>query len=384
MKLKLAILTGLIGTFIAHSAEAKGDYPNTSGDVLFELQSDVLENSDDKIAKNDEKNDTRLLIEPKFFLNLSEGFKINNHWQLRPVEDREYQTYTVNSSKYYGATFYGKEGWVERDLHDDYGLILEELELMYEKNDIRLGLGKFDPMFGTAFYKKKYHGVYGTELPAEYKLTEKIGGNIAAVFPSIQIELGVFFDDTTGMSNSAIKNRGRDKSSGGAGNTDRPESFSVAVEGVGLFGVKDLNYNLGFRRLKTEKEWESDEKGYLFGLEYVYDAGMDSMIIPFMEYAYFSNYDGIDGRDTSYATFSLTGIKGNWNVVLSDTLKREEEKNFSDVRDYLIQYSVGYKFENGLMIDFGRKHRKQSIKTDTRTSYTYETTGGKISYMLSF
>ena len=108
------------------------------------------------------------------------------------------------------------------------------------------------------------------------------------------------------------------------------------------------------------------------------------MIIPFFEYAYFDNYKGISGRDTEYLTFSLVGIKGNWNAVISDTIKREQESNFSDVRDYMIQYTVGYKFENGLMFDFGLEDRKRSIKTNTRTSYKQKTIGGKLSYMLNF
>ncbi|MFC1659248.1 hypothetical protein ACFL0U_01630 [Pseudomonadota bacterium] len=388
MKLKLVLFTILFSVFCITTTNARSarshNYPNFDGEILFELKHDALSDNSKKVANNDRENDTNLLIEPIFFLNLTEGFKINNHWAIRPIEERKYTTPTVGNSIYYGGTFYGTEGWIKRDFGKEYGIIVEELELMYEKNDIRLGLGKFNPMFGTAFYKSRYHGIYGTDLPEEYELKEKFGGNIVAVFPNIQAEFSLFFDDVTHLSSSAIGDRGRDKSRGGAGNTEKLDSFSIAIEGANFLGHKDFNYNFGFRYLKTEKNWERDEKGYVLGLEYIYDIGLDSMIIPFFEYAYFDNYDGIVGRDTQYTTLSLVGIKGNWNTVVSNTLKREEESNFSDIRDYVIQYTIGYKFENGLMFDLGLKDSKQSIKTNTRTTYKQRAFGGKISYMLIF
>jgi len=354
------------------------------GDVLFELTTKHFSNSSDRVRNNDEDYDTYVTIEPKLFVNLNDYWRINNHWLVTPVNSRDYTTYTVAGKTYYGGTFYGKEDWVDRDLHvDDYGAILEELELQFQKNDFKFGIGKFNPEFGVAFSKQRYHGLYGTELPEEYELTEKIGASMGAVFDSLEIEASAFFDDTTDLSDSAFTNRGRDKSSGGAGNTERPDSWSVALKGNDLFGMEGLNYNAGFRRLAVDKSEQEAENGWLGGLEYAMPVG-SGMIIPFAEIAYFENYEGINSRNTLYKTYSLTGLLGNWNAVISDTIKTEEEDNFSDIDDYLFQYSVGYKFESGLMFDLGVQHRKQTFKTDVLSVKRYDSLGGNLSYLLRF
>jgi len=355
------------------------------GRVLFEFTGDSLADSDDKVFSTDEEYNYFLEIEPIFFVNMGEYWRINNHWKFRPVGDRAYTVNTVNGNAYYGETFYGKEGWISRDFHvDGYGIILEELEIQFEKNDFKLGFGKFNPEFGIAHDKQRYHGIYGVVLPREYELIEKWGFSVGGVFENFELEVSSFFDDTTGLSDSALSNRGRDKSRGGAGNTKRPTSFSIAAKGNDLFGVGGLNYNAGFRYLATSESLEEDEKGYLGGLEYVIEFGNDAMLIPFVEYAYFTDYDGVDSRDTFYRTYSLTGLAGNWNIVLSDTIKTEKEDYFNDIDDYSVQCSIGYKFESGLMIDFGGWHRKQTFKTNILDINRYDTLGGKVSYMLEF
>jgi hypothetical protein len=375
-------LAFILGLLIINEAYARNVI---EGEILFELTSDYQNDSDDRVRQGDDKSNTFVEIEPVFYVNMGEYWRINNHWRFRPVEDRGYGISTVGGNAYYGGTFYGKEDWISRDLHvDDYGIILEELEFQFEKNDFKFGIGKFNPEFGIAHDKKRYHGIYGVISPREYKLTEKWGFTVGGIFENFEFEGSAFFDDTTGLSNSAIKDRGRDTSRGGAGNTDRPNSFNVVARGNNLFTVEGLNYNFGFRYLATKRALEEDEKGYLGGLEYVIEVGNNGMIIPFIEYAYLTDYDGIDSRDTFYRTYSLTGLAGNWNIVLSNTVKKENEDNFSDIDDYSTQYSFGYKFECGLMFDFGGWHRKQTFKTNTLDIKRYDTLGGKISYMLEF
>lgn len=392
-KVILALVLSLVSVNLCFARSSDdGSYPNISGEVLSEYVYDVLNSNRYKVRSNDKRSNGYFNIEPVFALNLNRNWSFNTSWLIRPVENRLYtgSWYAGNTNFVVGANgsddYYGQEDYIKRKMHwDDYGVIVEELTVDYKAEDIEVGLGKFNPTFGKAFDKSKFHGVYGTVMPEEYELKEKLGAYTTALFELAEIRFNIFFDDTTGLSRSALTDRGRDKSAGGAGNTNKPNNFSLTMEGK----YDQFNYNLGFRHLSTNKYYESDEKGYVIGLDYLKEFETNNfMILPFAELASFKNFDGMKGRDVWYLTASLPVLYKGWNFTVSDTIKRDDETNFKNYTSYLFQYSFGYKFKNGLMFDVARKHHRYVEKANyvatTKQVRKASAWGLLISYMYKF
>jgi len=371
------------------------EYPFISGDILTEFTTDFMSEGKYKVRNDDKRTNSFFIIEPDFKVNLNERWLINTQWLIRPVEDRVYQGSGFgDSSAIVGGNsnsdYYGKENRVQRKIHtDDYGILIEKMSLDFKAEDAAFGFGKFSPSFGKAFEKNKFHGVYGHLMPLEYELKEKIGGYITAIFDSSNIRLNLFFDDRTDLSRSSFRDRGRDKSYGGSGNTGRLNSYSITWEGENFFKVDNLDYNLGYRNLKTQRFNEDDEEGYLLGLKYTKEFDNNIIFIPFTEFAVFDNFDGMRGRDLSYYTVSLPVVYKGWNFVTSETIKQDKETNYKKYTSYLRQYSAGYKFNNGVMFDVARKEYKNTFKVNDST-VPYKTTerengwGIMLSYMYKF
>jgi hypothetical protein len=379
----------------ARNIEDRGNdgYPRITGEILTEYVADTLLKKSDRIRNDDNNTNAYLKVEPSFKLSLNDLWSFNTTWQLRPVEKRVYQgdIWATNHSYITGNNttddHYGKENYIKRKYHwNNYGLIIQELTVDFKGEDLAFGIGKFNPSFGKAFDKSKYHGIYGTWMPEEYKLTEKLGTYVSVLFDEAEIKFNLFYDDTTNLSESAFSNRRKDKSTGGAGNTNKPINYSITLEGT----YDKFGYNFGFRHLNTKKHYERDEKGVIAGLDYLQEFDTNSLIfIPFAEIAYFDNFNGVAGRDIWYTTASLPLLYKGWNFVVSETYKVDNEPGYKTYRSYLAQISIGYKFKNGLMIDIARKEHKIIEKTDFKTSpqkfTTYQDSWGlSMSYMYKF
>lgn len=370
-----------------------GEYPKITGEILSEYTIDSLTRSKGKVREGDKKTDASLSIESDFKLHLNDNWSFNTGLELRPVEERCSQGDLCSGSPSYNMggngtdDYYEKEDHLERGFHwDDYGLIVEELTADFKGEDIAFGLGKFNPTFGRAFDKSRYHGIYGTIMPEEYELTEKLGGYISVLFEDAELRFNLFFDDNTDLSRSAFNDRVRDKADGGAGNTDRPDNYSITLEG----SHNQFTYNVGFRHLNTRKHYERDEKAFVFGLDYLKEFDTNNLVfIPFTEIAYIDNYDGMSGRNVWYTTVSLPLLYKGWNFVLSETYKHDSESRYKDYKSYLVQASIGYKFKNGLMFDIARKNHRHVEKSSNLSSpqkkvRDFDSWGFMLSYMLKF
>jgi len=403
--MKKKLLTFLISIlFLSHPVFADGmldddedynndEYPKITGEILTEYSTDTLINSSSKVDTADDRTNGQLNLEPIFKLHLNDKWSFKTAWKFRPVEERLYQgdIWARNASYIVGGNGtddrYGKEDYIERKFQwDTYGLIIEELTVDFRGEDLAFGLGKFNPTFGKAFDKSKYHGIYGTWMPEQYELTEKFGAYVSMLFENAELRFNLFFDDTTGMSRSAFKDRKRDKSAGGAGNTEKPNNYSLTLEG----NYEQFGYNVGFRYLDTDKSYEKNEKGFVLGLDYLKEFETNNFIfIPFAEVAYFDNFDGMNGREIWYTTVSLPLIYKGWNVVVSETFKHDDEPTYKDYQSYLAQFSIGYKFKNGIMLDFARKEQRYVIKANNipspqKDSRKADSWGLMISYMYKF
>lgn len=355
-------------TTTTRSSESIFDgFPKLETKILSEFYVNTLSGSGEKIQYNDNKVTSYANIESLMRLNITKNFYAESKWYLQPVNKRVYggNYYAKNSGNVIGnsldSDFYGKNNYVKREFQfSSYGLGVETLFLAYRDSNINIGVGKINPTFGSAFDKSRFTGVYGVKLPEQYELTEKIGGYITALFPFGNLTFNTFFDDTTGLSSTMFKNRGKDKSKGGAGNTEKLNNFSITFDAA----LENMNFNLGFRYLDVDLKQQEPEKGFVGGVEYLFEFPYGINFLPFAEVAYFNNFDGMKSRNVAYVTTFMPLIIENWHFIFSNTSKFDDEKHYKNYSSYLTQLSFGYKFDCGLMIDVAKIWEREVNKAN--------------------
>ncbi len=365
---KILLQTALISLF-ATEVFAK-DLPNITGNVLVQMQADHA-STDDKVKMK--ANNAFIYVESNMSLNFNKNWSINTDWRLQPNN-----VYTTRDSIYPERyrTFLGDS----RGLPQDMGLLVEELKLQFKNEDLIASIGKFDPTFGTAYKKNKRIGIFTSQFAEDYNLREKMGVSVSALLEDSKITINSFFNDTTGLSSSALNNRGRaPRSDGVAGNTGTLSSFSATMEGQNLFGIKDWFYNVGYRSLDTDNiEGSKREKGYVVGSEYSIPVGANSFIIPFAEIVKINNFTGEANRNALYSTFALIGKYSSWTASISHLNRHiSQHQRTNNVNDHQLQLSIGYKFTNNLSLDVTRSAIKEN-------GHNGELLGANLLYVYNF
>lgn len=327
-------------------------YPNITGKALFEYRFDRI-TSTNKTNVHDNNADTN--VDSIFNLNFNKNWSLITDWKFRNVEN-----FDPNNPERYRNILSNNRGF---GINDE-GLVVEQLKGQFENEDARFFFGKFNPVFGSAFKKEKRIGVMTTDFTKDYELREKIGAGFTAILEHSEITVNAFFNDNTGLSNSAINKRGRQNqlNDGIAGNNSNPSSYSIAVEGQDLFGVNDLFYNVGYRNLAVNNlPGRDNETGLVGGLEYLVKVGAKTSLIPFVEIASIKNFSGEIDRNATYATIALVAKYSSWTTSVSDVVRDIRQKNLvGNQKDNLMQYSIGYKFDNNIAVDFSRADLKEN------------------------
>jgi hypothetical protein len=357
MSINKKILSLSMATSLVFAAPAFAQqYPKISGKALFELRADRITSNKDS---NIDSSDSNIYIDAQVNLEFNKNWSVITHWaadSVGSVDENNPERYRTVLSSNRGLDF------------DREGLYIEQLKGQFQNEDVRFIFGKFNPSFGTAFRKEKRIGVFLTDFTKDYELREKIGVGGSALLENSEISTSLFFNDTTGLSNSAIEKRGRQKSGDGiAGNNSNLSSYTVSMEGQNLFNIDDLFYNVGYRNLNVENiSGRDNETGYVGGLEYSYPIGLNSSIIPLVEVAKINNMSGEDDRNALYTTLALVGKYSRWTTSVSHVTRKIRQKNFiGNVRDTQLQYSVGYKFSNNIALDVSRVRLKENNNKET-------------------
>lgn len=354
-------------TYTPKNTKSSETFPKLEGHILTEFYANTLTKNSEKIQAGDKRTDAYLYAESVLRLRITEGLFAETKWFFEPTNDRLYtgDIYAKNPGYYVGSVlgsdFYGQENHVKRKFQTGtYGLGVETLNIGYKNSNLALAVGKIDPTFGSAFDRSRFSGIYGIAMPEEYELTEAIGGYVSALLPFGNITFNAFFNDTTDLSNTMFRRRGKNDANGGVGNTDKLNNFSLTFDGK----FDNLSLNLGFRYLDVDLEEEEAESGFVAGAEYLVELPYSVNFLPFVELAYFHNYNGMPSRRVGYATVFLPIIFENWHFIVSNTTKYDDEKGYHGYTSYLTQISVGYKFDFGLMFDFGRIWERYAKKAD--------------------
>jgi len=359
--------------------------------MLTEFYLDSLTSSSGKVQSDDDAMNGYLYLQPVLKFNLNKNFFVETGWKLRPENKRVYTNYIYAGNPDYvvgnslNDDFYGKSNHVKRQfLSTDYGLGVETLFVGFKSSKFMAGIGKINPTFGMAYNTSRFTGIYGTRMPKEYELTEKNGAYMGIPLPTGSIMVNVFRDDTTDLSGTIITKTGRDRSFGGAGNTDDFSSYSVTFNA----NFDRLSLNIGFRNLNVKLTEEKPEQGYVIGLEYLFDLSYSTKFLPFYELAYFNNFDGMPSRKVIYNTIMLPFMYGNWHFIASSTTKMDDEPSHASRTSYLHQLSLGYRFGIGLMLDVAKSWEKTVKKADNFSAGKWGNNahywGVMVSYLFDF
>lgn len=350
-------------------AKAESQYPNTSGQVLFEFKSDRILST---TKSGTPSHQSYFNIEPDLSLNIDQNWSIKTGWRIFPtMQNRE------GSTPERSRTILSNNRGFNQD---DTTLIVEEIKTNYQNDDMKFFVGKFNPSFATMYRKSKRIGVFTTDFTEDYELREKIGGGISALLEDSEITFNTFFNDPTGLSGSAYNNRGRERSENGiSGNTSTLSSYSVTIEGQKLFGVKNLFYNAGYRSLGVKDNGlNSRETGYTGNLEYLQQVTHNTSLIPVIEFVKIDNFTGLTGRNAQYLTLALIGKYSSWSTSVS-SVRRHIDNNYQgkNSNDSQLQFTAGYKFNNNFAIDVSRMRLKED-------GYSASMLGIMFSYLYKF
>ena len=348
--------------------------PKLSGSVLYQLQGDQIIST----SKRDSKSSNGFVyIEPNFGLHFDENWAVKTQWRIQP--NSVLTTRDKDNPERYRTFLSDNRGFAISET----GLLIEELKLYYENEDLKFSAGKFDPSFGTAHRKSKRIGVFASQFAEDYNLREKLGANVTALLEGSQISFSSFFSDSTDLSRSAIKDRGKEnKNNGLASNTGSFSSYSVLMEGENFLTIDNWFYNVGYRSLGVDKEGRKRESGFVAGSEYLYKIGRETSLIPFVELVRIENLAGENGRVANFLTVAAIGKYAGWTASSSLMIRNIKRRNYTENLpkrsiDRQLQFSIGYKFTDNLTLDVSRAVIKEN-------GYDAGIVGATLNYLYKF
>jgi len=197
------------------------------------------------------------------------------------------------------------------------GLYLSQLYGTYTLGPVTAYAGKLHPRFSVGY--DRVPGIYDT-FANDYEQKERIGvGALANVLPGLGrhiLSAEAYYIDNSVLSRSLFSNPSPDDPAafrpgrlrtrfGGAGNTGRPDSFDVALDGSRIPGLERLRYHLGITRETVRGPDERAETGVTAALSYEFKLTPRVAMTPFVEYAHFDNFGGGKGEQRDYVVSAV-------------------------------------------------------------------------------
>ena len=192
------------------------------------------------------------------------------------------------------------------------GLYLSQLYGTYTLGPVTAYAGKIHPRFSVGY--DQVPGIYDT-FANDYEQKERIGAgvlvNVLPAYGRHVLSVEAYYLDNSILSRSLLSNPapgdpttarpGRLRTGfGGAGNTGRPDSFDVALDGSRIPGLDEFRYHVGFSRQAVRGVDERPESGVTAAVSYVVRLTPRVFVTPFVEYAHFSNFGGAAGETRDY------------------------------------------------------------------------------------
>ena len=197
------------------------------------------------------------------------------------------------------------------------GLYLSQLYGTYTFGPVTAYAGKIHPRFSVGY--DQVPGVYDT-FANDYEQKERVGvGALVNVLPGYGrhiLSAEAYYIDNSVLSRSLFSNPSPDDPAvfrpgrlrtrfGGAGNTGRPDSFDVALDGSRIPGLESLRYHLGVTRESVNPSDERVETGVTAALSYEFKLTPRIAMTPFVEFAHFDNFGGANGERRDYVVSAV-------------------------------------------------------------------------------
>lgn len=331
-------------------AAPQADYPNLSGEIKTELQSEWATAAD---GPDEERGNTFLNTELNLELQLTQHLSIEGTALLEPVRN-------FDPSE---DTFFEEEA-----------IFIEELLLKYENGSWEAVAGKFNPYYKNS--RDQERGIFTEEFSKEYEITQKIGLGSSYSFQnrgmgSVTLSANAFVDDTTFMA----KTIGPDKQD--SCDTNHELSSAVLLEGYNPAGIETLYYQFGYRHLDACKRRNDRETGFLATVGNIVDFRLSERLKTDLltEFSYVEDFEGTNNDNQYYSVSSVTTLDGVLNLSIGYTARLISVKNIikdealikgHHIHDHLFTISAGYNSGKGLRIDAGWLNTEES-RLDTST-----------------
>ncbi|MEO0569704.1 MAG: hypothetical protein AAF066_18395 [Pseudomonadota bacterium] len=299
------------------AAHAEGSGVEFSSEIVIEFQNDYNFDSDNPAA---EFNDTFFTIEGAFGLSFGAGSSVNASTVIEPLRDPT------------GDRFV-----------EDHGLYFEELFFAQEFRGVEFVLGKFNPLFGTAWDVAP--GIYGVDFAEDYEITERLGVavNVPVFGDAHVLQFAVFQADRTILSDSFGFERGQTNIlAGGVSNTNGLRSFSASLNGE--FGA--TTYNVGLQHQEAGAGDAKDQQGIAAGLTHTI-----SNVELLGEVVYFEGFDGTTadafyftaGASVPIGPVSVSGVYSVRDIENASTDNLFTVSGDIEIFDN-VSASIGYRF----------------------------------------
>lgn len=239
------------------------------------------------------------------------------------------------------------------------------------------------PTNGLSVYGGKIHPGFGSAYEAapgqfynfgnDYEQDERIGLGVGYALPALGPDLlgldnmrltaETFYLDTSVLSRSFLSTPSLDDPTAnrlrryardqfGPSNTGGLDSFTVSLRGGRP--ARGLAWQLSVTREATDMPGGRTETGESIGASY--DPGGDGIplgprlgVTPFLEYAHFSNFEGIAGLERHYAVGGLAFTHGRWIVNAAAGLRNsggaatgtDHQENISFTYEVIPRFLIG-------------------------------------------
>lgn len=270
-------------------------------------------------------------IEAGLTVNATEWLSLNGHAVLEPVSDP-----------------------VDDRVFEDLGLYVDDLFATVHRDGIEVSAGKLGVPFGVAWDAAP--GIYGTDFAEDYETSEQIGAvvqvSLAGLPGAPVLSIAAFMADRTFLSDSLGESRGPLRlSDGGAGNTEGPENFAVALDGS---AGDDWAWNVGLRRLAAGQGDPEDELGLVAGVTHDMALTPDTGLALIGEGAWFANAGG-GTADALYLTAGAAVARGPWEVSAVYALRDYDGADTDHLGTVTLGYAITETVAAGVAYRLGRE-----------------------------
>ena len=292
------------------------------GEVETHLQSDIVSSTNNK-TRVSLFNDTDLTG----FVNYKGWLSLNTEAKLERNRDNNDGSYYVDRN----AAFRSE------------GLTLRQLYATVRPTEtLSIFGGKIHPGFGSAYDSApgQFYN-FGTDYEQDERIGLGVGYALPPVGPdllgldNVRLTAEVFYLDTTFLSESLISRPSLDdptadrlrrysRNQFGPSNTGGLDSFTLSLRGGRP--SRGLSWQISVTHEATDMPGGRSENGQSIAASY--DPGGDGIplgprlgVTPYLEYAHFSNFQGIAGLERHYAVGGLAFTYGRWVVSAAAGLR---------------------------------------------------------------